>query len=256
MYSQTSSEGVVVVEEGISRPWIPPQARASGSRPERLAAASGALSAVLLIVGLLLQAIAIGGVEEESRASVVARFSDGGNELWVEVGGLLVGFAVFFVLIFLGRLWVSLRSAEGESAVFSTAAVVGGALMATCLAAATAINVAGFSSYDFYDAYEVPPDTVLLLQSVFFYLLGFALVGGGVLVGATSLVAARTRVFPKWFAIVGLVLAVVCMFGTWALFVFVPLPLLVLWILVVSVLLVVREHRALATSDADLLARP
>jgi hypothetical protein len=253
---QTSSEGVAVVREEVAGPWISPRVRSSGSRPERLATASGALFAVLLIVGLLMQAVAVGGVEEESRASVVARFSDNRNELWVELGGLLVGFAVFFALIFLGRLWVSLRSVEGENAVFSTAAVAGGALMATLLAAATAINVAAFSSYDYYDAYAVPPDTVLLLQSVFFYLQGFALVGGGVLVGATSVVAARTRIFPKWFAIAGLTLALVCMFGTWALFVFVPLPLLVLWILVVSVLLVVREHRALATSDADLLARP
>jgi len=227
----------------------------SGSRWERIAAAGGAIFAVLLIAGLAMQSIAVGAVENESRAEVVARFSDNGNELWVEVGGLLVGFAVVFVLMFLASLRVSLRSAEGETAVFSTAAVAGGALMATFLAAATAINVAAFSSYDYYDAYEVPPDTVLLLQSVFFYLQGFALVGGGVLVGATSLVALKARLFPKWLAIAGLALAAVCTFGTWALFVFVPLPLLVLWILVVSVLLVVRERRALATSGADLRAR-
>jgi len=224
----------------------------SGSRWERLAAAGGALFAPLIVAGLAMQSVAVGGVEEESRAEVVARFSDNGNELWVEVGGLLVGFALFFVLPFLASLRVLLRSAEGEGAVLSTTAVAGGAVMATLLASATAINIAAFSSYDYYDAYEVPPDTVLLLQSVFFYLQGFALVGGGVLVGATSVVALTARLFPKWFAIAGLALAALCMSGTWALFVFLPLPLLLLWILVVSVLLVVRERRALATSGADL----
>ncbi len=226
----------------------------SGSRWEQVAAAGGVIFAVLFIAGLAMQNVAIGGVEEESRAEVVARFSDGGNELWVEVGGLLVGFALFFLLPFLASLRASLKLAEGENAVLSTAAFAGGAVMAALLVAATAINVAAFSSYDYYDAYEVPPDTVLLLQSVFFYMQGFALVGGGVLVGAASVVALRTRLFPTWLAIAGLLLAAVCMFGTWALFVFVPLPLLVLWILVVSVLLFVRGRRALATSMADLRA--
>jgi len=227
----------------------------SGSRWEQAAAAGGAIFAVFLIAGLAMQSVAVGGVEDESRAEVVARFSDNGNELWVEVGGLLVGFAMFFLLPFLARLRMSLRSAEGANAVFSTAAIAGGVVMATLLAAATAVNVAAFSSYDYYDAYEVPPDAVLLLQSVFFYLQGFALVGGAVLVGATSAVALKARHFPKWLAVAGLALATVCTFGTWALFVFVPLPLLVLWILVVSVLLVVRERRALATSRADLPTR-
>ena len=227
----------------------------SGSRWERHAAAGGAIFAVLLIAGLAMQSVPVGGVEDESRAEVVARFSDNGNELWVEVGGLLIGFAVFFLLPFLASLRMSLRAAEGENAVFSTAAVAAGTVMATLLAAATAINVAAFSSYDYFDAYQVPPDTVLLLQSVFFYLQGFALVGGGVLVGATSVVALRTRLFPRWLAIAGLALAAVCTFGTWALFIFVPLPLLVLWILVVSVLLVVRERRALATSRAAFAGR-
>jgi hypothetical protein len=44
-----------------------------------------------------MQGIAFSGAEAESRAQILARFSDGGNELWAEVGGLLVGLATFFL---------------------------------------------------------------------------------------------------------------------------------------------------------------
>lgn len=205
---------------------------------------SGPMFAVLLIAGLLMQAIAIGGSEEESRAEVLARYSDGGNELWAEVGALLVGFAIVCELLFLGSLRASLRAVEGERAVYSTAALAGGILMAALLAVATTANVAAFSSYDFYDAYETDASTVLLMQSVAFYALGFALVGGGVLVGSTSIAAWRTGILPRWLAIVGTALAAVLVFGEWALFFAFPLPLFVLWTLVVSVLLAVRERRA------------
>ncbi len=218
----------------------------SGSRWERMATAGGAIFAVLFSVGFVMQAAAAAGVEEESRAEIVARYSDGGNELWAEVGTLPIGFGLFFLLLFLASLRATLRAVEGERAVFATAAMAGGILMAALFAVSSAINVAAFSSYDFFEAFQIDPNAVLLLQSLSFYGQGFALVGGGVLVGATSAIALKTRLFPRWLAAAGLVLGAVCLLGVWALFVFVPLPLLVLWVLVISVVLVVRERRALA----------
>ena len=216
----------------------------TGSRAERLATAAGAMFALLLIAGLLMQAVAAGGAEEETRAEVIARYSDGGNELWAEVGALLVGLAIAVGLPFFARLRAILRSVEGERAVFATAALAGGVTMAALLAVSTLANVAAFSSYDFYEAYEVDPNVVLLMQSAAFYALGFALVGGGVVVGSTSIVALRTHLLPRWLAIAGLVLGAILVFGEWALFFTFPVPLLALWLLVVSVLLAVREHRA------------
>jgi hypothetical protein len=212
-------------------------------RVEPVGAVSGAIFAVFLVAGLLMQAIAVGGSEEEARAEVVARYSDGGNELWAEVGALLVGLAIAFALPFLGRLHALLRDVEGERAVFSNAALGGGILMAALLAVATSANVAAFSSYDFYDAYETDTSVVLLMQSVSFYALGFALVGGGVLVGSTSIVAWRTGILPRWLAVSGTALAAVLVFGEWALFFSFPLPLFLLWTASVSVLLALRERR-------------
>jgi hypothetical protein len=232
------------------------QEAAVSARWERLAAAGGAIFAVLYAAGFVMLGIAGGGGEvDESRAEIVARYSDEANEVWALLGGLLVGVAVFFVLPFLASLRATLRAAEGEKAVFSTAALVGGVLMAALFAVSAAVSVAAFSTYDAFEAYRVDPDAVLLLSSLSFYGWGFAVVGGGVLVGATSVVALRTGLLPRWLALAGLVLAAVLMFGHLVLFVFLPLPLLVLWVLVVSVLLAVRERQAASEVGTDLPAR-
>ena len=209
----------------------------------RLAPGAGLVFATLCAVGLVLQALAFGGAEEESRNEVVARYSDGGNELLVEVGALLIGLGVAFALPFLASLRRVLRSVEGDRSVLSTAAVAGGVVMAVMLCAASVATVAAFSSSDFYDAYQVDPDVVLLMQSVSFSALGYALVGGSVLVAATSIAALGTRVMPRWMAYGGLVLAAACLFGEWALVLFLPLPLLLTWTAVASAFLLVRERR-------------
>lgn len=219
------------------------QRRPLSPRWERLAAAGGAIFAVLYAAGFVMLGIA-GGEGDESRAEIVARYSDEGNEIWALVGGLLVGFAVFFVLPFLASLRATLRAVEGEKAVFSTAALAGGVVMAVLFSVSATVTVAAFSTYDAFEGYRVDPEAVLLLSSISFYGWGYAVVGGGVLVGATSVVALRTRLLPRWLTLAGLVLATVLMFGHAVLFVFIPLPLLVLWVLVVSVLLVVRERPA------------
>lgn len=227
----------------------------SGSRFERLAAAGGAVSAVLLLAGLLLQAVAVGGAEDESRAEVVARYSDGGNELRAEAGALLVGLAVASLLPFLGSLRATLRPREGERATLPTAAFAGGVVLAVMLMASAASTAAAFSSYDFYEAYQVDPSAVLLMQTVSFSTLGFALVGGGVLVGATSLVALRARLLPRWLAVAGLPLSLLLLVGELALILFVPVPLLLLWTFGVSVLLVVR-HGGRPANTADRVTGP
>jgi hypothetical protein len=56
--------------------------------------------------------------------------------------------------------------------------------------------------------------------------------------------ALKTGFLPRWLAFVGVALAVLLMFGQFSLIVFVPLPLLVLWIFLVSILLFLRERRS------------
>jgi hypothetical protein len=220
-------------------------------RGDRLATAAVVGFPLLLIAGLLLQGLAVGGAEEESREEVVARYSDGGNELLAEIGALVVGLAIACALVFVASVRAWMCSVEGERGVLATAALAGGTLMGGLLAVSTAANVAAFSSYDFYDAYETDASTVLLLQSVAFYALGFALVGGGVLVGSASIAALRARRLPRWFAAAGLALAAVLVLGEWALFFTFPVPALALWLLLAGVLLRPRPVDGLESPRAE-----
>lgn len=56
-------------------------------------------------------------VGDASRANVVSTYSDGATEWKKEIGATLVGFAIFFLVLSLGRLWATVRTAEGESVV-------------------------------------------------------------------------------------------------------------------------------------------
>ena len=225
------------------------------SLPERIAAAGGAIFALLFGVGFVLHGLAAGSDNGESRAEVVARYTDGGNEALAHMGGLLIGFALIFFLPFLGRLRQALREVEGGRGVFSTTAVAGGAVMAAMAAVSAAVAIAAISSSDYYDAYQVNPDVVLLMQTLSFTAVGYVLVSAAVLVVATSIVALRTGLFPRWLGIAGCALAVVCAFGEWALWVTLPLLLLLLWLFMISTALVVRDRRPRPASPSALRPR-
>jgi hypothetical protein len=213
------------------------------SRWERLALIAGIVFALLLLAGLILLDLDdVGG--DASRGDVVSTYSDGATEWKKEVGATLVGFAIFFLLLFLGRLRTSVRSAEGEPGTFSSAGFAGGVVFAALLGASAALDTAVVSTVGFFENYQVDADTPLVLVSLSNWTRGFATVGGGVLVGATSVVALKTLLFPRWLAIGGLAVAVIAFFGeTTAAFGF-PILLILLWVLATSVLLVRRDRAA------------
>jgi len=213
-------------------------------RWDRFAAAGGAVFAVLLITGLVLAEMGMPG-SDAGREEVLVHFGSDRTELRQEIGATLAGFAVFFLLPFLSSLRSTLRAHEGGRAILSTAAFAGGLVMAALLLVSSALVTAVSSTAGFFDAYRLDADTPLLFSALSFWLQGYALVAGGVLAASASLVALKTRVLPRWLAIIGIVLGVVGFFGESAMALFVPFPLLMLWILVVSVVLVVRGPGAL-----------
>lgn len=213
------------------------------SRWERLMAAGGAVFAVLAMGGLVLAGIGEPG-PDASRAAVLAHYGDGATELKQELGAMLAGAAVFFLLPFLATLRSTLREAEGGRAALSWAGFAGGVVMAAMLLVAAAIDTAIVSTVGFFESYRLDADTPMLFDALAFWLQGFALVGGGVLAGSASVVALRTRLLPRWLAIVGLVVGVAGLFGETAMGLFVPLPALMVWLFATSIVLVRRGRRA------------
>ena len=88
---------------------------------ERFAAACGVLFVVLAVAGAALTEAGLPG-SGASDAEVVAYYEAGDTELKRELGSNLVGFGVFFFLIFLGRLRSALRDAEGGQGTFESGA--------------------------------------------------------------------------------------------------------------------------------------
>ena len=90
------------------------------------------------------------------------------------------------------------------------------------------------------DALGAPADLYAFSSDAGYFLWVGAVVLGALVVWATSAVAFRTGLLPRWFAWVGVVVGVICLFAIF----FVPAFVYWAWILVASILLLRRHERA------------
>lgn len=121
--------------------------------------------------------------------------------------GLLLIFAAFFLLWFVGILHGVLRSAEGEGGGFSSVPLAGGLVFITLVLAAAAVEIVYTATLARFETFA--PDVQLGFLSLVLsgWMYRFALVGMSVLKGATSVVVLKTGVMPRWMALVGFVAA-------------------------------------------------
>jgi hypothetical protein len=148
--------------------------------------------------------------------------------------GLLLIFAAFFFLWFLGALHGVLRSAEGERGGFSSAALAGGLVFITLVLAGAAVEIVYPATLARFENFI--PDTQLGFLSLALsgWIYRFALMGMSVLIAATSVVVLITGVMPRWLALAGFVAALFALLRF-----LIPLGgiLGLLWVVVVSVLM-------------------
>ncbi len=196
-------------------------------RLARYAPWTGALAVVLWVIGFLV--LSSGFVAQDaSPEEVLALYQTNGGPLIAGSYVFMLGSLAF--LWFLGSLVASLRSAEGGVGRVASIAFGGGVAMAVCalLLPSGGMTLAlGAGSINANSA-----DALRLLPGVFY--IGVELFAA-VLLAATGIVALRTGVFPRLFAWVSLLLALVLLIPPigWA-GVLVGVPL---WTLGVSVLL-------------------
>ena len=100
-------------------------------------------------------------------------------------------------------------------------------------------DAASFTSNE-TSSFRIDPNTFRLLADTGYFAWVAALIVSAVVVWATSALALRTGVLPRWYGLLGIVAGIVQLFG---LFLF---PFLVwwLWIVVTAVLLVMRRSLA------------
>ncbi len=165
---------------------------------------------------------------------VVDYFSDRQDGVLV-FNGLLLIFAAFFFLWFLGVLQGVLRGAEGEGYGFSPVSLAGGVLFIALVLAGAAVEIVYPATLARFENFQQDAQLGFLSLALSGWMYRFAFVGMSVLIAATSVVTLRTGVLlPGWLAWAGFAVAVVALIrflgplGAW-------LPLL--WVVAVSVLM-------------------
>jgi hypothetical protein len=209
-------------------------------RSQRIAAATGAIYVVLLMVG---SGLATGNGDPQDGPTILAHLRQG-RSLTETVGVAMevLGFAVF--LVFLGYLYRQLRRAEGAEGWGAAVALSAGVVtMAVKLGSANAML-----------ASELHPNQLTSdLARTLNDLGGGGFVISGYLYGIFVLAAAgsafASRALPRWLSISGLVVGVLTVAaGTAGIleptgYVPVPFLLCLAWVLVTSIVLTTRGRR-------------
>ncbi|MDQ3834744.1 MAG: hypothetical protein M3315_14185 [Actinomycetota bacterium] len=171
--------------------------------------------------------------ETSSPQEVIDYFSAWQDQLLIGNGVVLI-FAAFFFLWFLGILHGMLRRAEGEWYGLSSVALAGGLMLITLKLAGVAAEIYYPSTLVRFENFQQDAQLGFLALEFSGWLYHFAYIGASVLITATSVVALRTNILPKWLAWVSFVVALVLL-----LHFLVPIGslLALLWVAAVSVLM-------------------
>ncbi len=148
--------------------------------------------------------------------------------------GVMLIFASFFFLWFLGVLHSVLQDVEREGYGFSSVALTGGLLFVALMLAGAAIEIVHPATQARFANFRPDAQLGFLSYALAGWMYRFCFVGMAALIAATSLVALRTRLLPRWLAWAGFVCAAVALLryfgplGGW---------LTLAWIVVVSILM-------------------
>lgn len=207
--------------------------------PIRLGGISGILF-VALVIPSFLSAPDTPVATSESQ-DVIDYFNDRQDGILTN-NGLLLVFAAFFFLWFLGMLYSVLRGAESEGHGFSPAALAGGVLFIALILAGAAVEIVYPATLARFENFQEDAQLGYLSLALSGWMYRFAFVGMSALIAATSLVVLRTGVLPGWVAWVGFVAALAALLrllgplGAW---------LALLWVAAFSVLMIVGAIRGL-----------
>jgi hypothetical protein len=200
----------------------------------------------IVFVALWLVAFIAALVEEPgtSDAEVIAHYTDSANQGRAQMASFLIVLAGLFFLWFIAGLRSRLARAEGAAGVRTTLAFGAGLVSSGLWIVAAAFWMGvGYTAQETRE-YTVDPDTVRLVAEMAYLIWVFGTAVALVLVLATSLVALRTDLLPRWLAWAGLPVAAVILLTA----LFVGFFVFLAWVLATSVLLLVHGELVVVRS--------
>lgn len=191
-------------------------------------AAWGGLAGLILAVTSIVFFAIVAADPTDTDASILDNIAGDTEQALAPTALILLGPAVALLLWFaagLARYLAARDPAEGLTA----AVIPGMALFAGLLFAGLTLDLSSILAASWTDRFTADADTARLLGVAGAFLWLGSLVGGAVVVAATSRVGQRTGLLPAWAVWLGYAVALVCLFGvaTYGL----AMPVFGLWLL-------------------------
>jgi hypothetical protein len=188
--------------------------------------------AVLFAVGVSLIDIPSA---DDSAKEISDFYNSEGDRAQVIIASYVLVLAGVFFFWFLASLRSRLIAVEGEPGRLTVIAFTGGVVFSAMLMAAASAFSLPAAAITFGGEDFAGPEAARLLPELGFPLLLIAGMFSAIaMIDAASLLIVRTNVLPRWIGYFGFVAAVGLLFSV----VFVPMILLVLWVLFVSIAMI------------------
>ena len=201
---------------------------------ERWAPLTGVLAVACSLVGVVF--VLNQPQDKDSNAKIVAYFANHAHRVHGVVGFFVFLAGLLLLLAFLAALRERLLAAEGQPGRLSALAFGAGIASLPLWAVSMLLaNAASFAANE-SSSFRLDPNTFRLLADTAYFAWVAAVVVSSVVVWATSAVALRTGVLPRWYGRIGILAGAVQLFG----FFFFPFFVWWLWLIVTSILLVRR----------------
>lgn len=204
----------------------------------RWAPASGAVSVILVVIAFLIAGDSPASDDSETEIASYLASNSNQNQNFAAFFVFLAG--VLLMLFFFSVLRSRLAAAEGSGGGLATLAFGAGVASAVLWIGAISFFVAPLAVADERGALGAPADLYAFASDAGYLLWIGAVVLGALVVWATSAVALKTGMLPRWFAWVGVIVGVICLFAIF----FIPVFVYWAWILVASLLLLRPRARA------------
>jgi hypothetical protein len=200
----------------------------------RWTALGGALYVVLFVIGTIML---FSGAPDSSSApeKIIQWYSDSGHRDRINIGWILIGLAVFFLLWFIGALRRAVSAVDSEG-ILTAVVGIGGAVYAALAFASVALNDGIRTMSDDTYQHRVFPELIHAADDATYVMHATGGVALGAMIIAASLAFMWGAIWPNWAGWLGVLVGILAL----ASIAFIPQFLFLLWILVVSIVMFIR----------------
>ena len=208
------------------------------ARWERWGPLTGVLAVVCWIVVMILVFNTPG--TDDSDAKITSYYASNSHQTRDLCAFFIFVAGVLFLLGFLAALRSRLAEAEGAPGRITALAFGAGVASAALWIVAVSMFTSQSFALDDTDKFVLDPNTYRIINDMGYSIWIGAVIVSAVLVWATSAIALRSGVLPKWFAWLGVLVGILQLFAIF----WIPVFIFWGWVLITSLLLLFRRAPA------------